>query len=90
MNPCETPCPKCGSADIHRQFHARGSTVKNDSYAIARYAGFNTAVGGWESYARNDCIVHHCRTCQYDWTGKTLKKQRPKRTAVSESEDRGR
>lgn len=33
---------------------------------------------GWESYARNDCIVHHCRTCQYEWTGKPLKKAKAK------------
>lgn len=70
MNPCNLPCPKCGSADINRLHHERGSKVKNKSYDLAPHSGFTPR--GWESFAIRDCIVHHCRCCQFEWTTKSL------------------
>lgn len=43
-------------------------------------------MSGWESYAQNDCIVHHCRTCQYEWKSKPLA---VKRSKVGKSESPG-
>jgi hypothetical protein len=78
MNPCDAPCPKCGGLDIHRVFHARGARVESKEYDTPPHSGFNAR--GWISWAVSDCIVHHCRTCQYEWTGKPLAKARKAQT----------
>jgi len=67
MKPCDMPCPKCGGADIFREH------LEKDEERDRRWDG----KGEWEnefvSYsfrcakAKQECIAHHCRTCQYDW-----------------------
>ena len=69
--PCELPCPKCGSADIHREFHRKGDRLdlSREEFEKKRTNKFiRVADDAWErsDYIR-DCISHHCRTCQYEW-----------------------
>jgi ssDNA-binding Zn-finger/Zn-ribbon topoisomerase 1 len=83
VKPCDEPCPKCGSADIHRLFHKRNSLVErpNLKYGVApleKYIGGS----GFHWYATRDLIAHHCRTCQHEWASKAL----AKRTADTSSE----
>jgi hypothetical protein len=68
-------------------FHARGSKVQNSAYGKPPYSGFDTTMSGWQSCARNDCIVHHCRTCQYEWTSRPLVKAKAKRNTVGKKGD---
>lgn len=81
MTPCEAPCPKCGSSDIYRLYFAKDAEVECKEWEKAPHAGFWTR--GWQAFASKECIVHHCRTCQYEWTGKTLPK--PKRAAETQT-----
>lgn len=40
VKPCDVPCPKCGSAEVHRVFHARDSKVPNSDYHVSKHPGF--------------------------------------------------
>lgn len=63
--PCELPCPKCGSLDIHRrmrlkgsEWHSCGSDIReSDHLSVRRHV----------TSAKRDCIVHICRCCQWVW-----------------------
>ncbi len=64
--PCEVGCSKCGSTEIHRQFYEKGEEV---SRPFGEAKGKSTALVKRSEYdwkAKKDCIVHHCRTCQYE------------------------
>lgn len=68
--PCETPCPKCGSPDVNRQFYARGEQVENPEYDERPC---EWTVGQSYFYkADRDFIRNHCRCCQHDWVDKPL------------------
>lgn len=72
--PCSTPCPKCGSTDINRQFFERGE----DTNPLAcpsdnmRSSDWVDREDRYVQLAKKDCIVHHCRTCQWEWDGDPL------------------
>lgn len=75
--PTEVPCPKCGSAEIARRFHAKGETLKSFTYG-KRPNEFTTGLGTHTWTAQRDHIHNHCRGCQYEWAtlplnGKTKK-----------------
>jgi len=83
MNPCDTPCPKCGGLDILRHFHKRGVGIDAARYNECPLPGW---VGGegYKFWATRDLIHHHCRTCQYGWVDKPLTK--PRKVASSQGE----
>ena len=65
VKPCDLPCPKCGSSDVHHRFYARGEWMKNEKYGISpsKYAR-----GESSSYsATRDHLQHYCRCCSYIW-----------------------
>ena len=70
--PCEMPCPKCGTTDIHRLFKVAGSKA---SLLLSLSHTSNEFVkrDKYETKVLKDCIMHHCRCCQYDWETEALK-----------------
>lgn len=67
QKPCEMPCCKCGSLDIYRHHHR-----KNDKWNTT--FGFSFAeetelisYAMCSAVAKVNCIVHHCRVCQFEW-----------------------
>jgi hypothetical protein len=75
--PCETPCPKCGAADIIRRFYKKDEKLGSRWGDPPLPGGYGTGVDHY--YASRDLIHHHCRTCQYGWVDKPL--PRAKRAA---------
>ncbi|MFI2810179.1 hypothetical protein [Microbulbifer sp. JSM ZJ756] len=77
--PCEQACSKCGSADVARQFRARGQSIHNEKYD---HCDNRFASGQCHAYhAVRDHIDHTCRCCGYRWQSLPLpKRQRAKNT----------
>ena len=78
-NPCDQPCPKCGSADVSILFVATGELVKNEAYDIC-----------WNKFSSGQCNAYYatrdhldctCRRCQYRWQLKPLAKRKAKGAA---------
>lgn len=74
IKPCDLPCQKCGSDDVHRKFNAKGAEVENDKHDRCdnRYA-----VGQcnfWKSV--RDHLDHKCRCCGYRWQTFPLSKRK--------------
>jgi len=70
--PCEIPCSKCGSKDVYRQFRRQNEWWHKcigdfrsweDEFVKSDYGTLS---------AKRDCIIHHCRICQYDWATEPL------------------
>jgi hypothetical protein len=82
MNPCNAPCPKCGSQDCMRRFHKRNAAIEvaSGKYGESPLPGWYGGEG-YTFWATRDLIHHHCRTCQYEWVSKPLSK--PKKAASS-------
>lgn len=80
IKPCELACQKCGSADVSRQFHERGTTFKAKEYGRAgsRFASAET----WTARVFRDHIAHHCRCCHYEWQTLPMRKPRKKKEAA--------
>lgn len=77
MNQCDIPCPKCGSADILRRFHARGEHIENQEY---NKPPCNWTAGQCYHYkADRDLIKHYCRCCTHVWVSKPLAAPKKKR-----------
>jgi hypothetical protein len=66
ITPSEQPCPKCGSDDIHREYRESGEEWKTHGVSKQRTSK-HVKIGRWSGSAKRDCIVHHCRCCQFDW-----------------------
>jgi len=71
-NPCKSTCPKCGSGDIVRKFHAKGTHWRKGFDDEDRKSKWVDGTD-YDWKARKDCIVHHCRCCQWDWDTDPLK-----------------
>jgi hypothetical protein len=72
--PCNLPCPKCGSDDVHRLFYVKGADVPSKSYDRC---GNKYASGmGHRFTAYREHLAHHCRCCQHDWQTLPLKKKK--------------
>lgn len=74
--PYSTPCPKCGSGDVHRRFFAEGENTHrrmggtDDNYRrttawVDRKKLCNPAL--------RDVIIHTCRCCGHSWDGDPIK-----------------
>jgi predicted RNA-binding Zn-ribbon protein involved in translation (DUF1610 family) len=71
VDPCNAACPKCGSADIYRQFYAKGKRIDNEEYDVPPC---DWTTGQCYAYkASRDLIKHHCRCCEHDFVTKPLK-----------------
>jgi hypothetical protein len=80
IKPCDLPCPKCGSADIHRRFWPKDERRQAKGYG-ERNMGPYVRVECWNAAASRDHIVHHCRCCQYEWSTLPLAKKPEKQVA---------
>jgi hypothetical protein len=68
MKTCEIPCPLCGSQDIGRRYYKRGDETQPPGLNSARKGSeYVDRAATWRWPALQDCVVHHCRCCQYDW-----------------------
>ena len=68
-SPSVLPCPKCGSADINRT-HAKAGEDLDLSFSerSTRRVNQYVHIDGWtDARVKKECIMHHCRCCQYDW-----------------------
>jgi hypothetical protein len=65
--PCDEPCHKCGSSDIHRMFHAKGDRVEHRFGGRSKSTKFVDRSHSCYGIAKRDCLAHHCRCCQYSW-----------------------
>ena len=69
LAPCSAPCPKCGSQDIHRRHAPAGAKLdlgyeRRDMERVNEYVRIN----GWlDAEVKLECIMHHCRCCQFEW-----------------------
>lgn len=77
VKPCEALCPKCGSADISREFRRRGERWDVNDGDCEPASPFINKVSNWCREAARECITHYCRICQFDWQTKPLPKQQP-------------
>jgi len=68
--PCDLPCPKCGSPDICRSFHQAGRILETTSYSNERDQESSEFVSRKNQYSHlvlKDCITNVCRCCRYRW-----------------------
>ena len=71
--PCSLPCPKCGSEDISRTHYDKGEEVFRSFGADrGKSSKFVDRKRSYEWTAHGECIVHHCRGCQFEWDGPVL------------------
>lgn len=71
--PCNRPCPKCGSQDIHRRYRPKGRQFDYDSAYHEQGEDGDIAYGNYRTaMATRDCIEHHCRTCCHEWNTPAL------------------
>lgn len=73
MKPCKQPCPKCGSVDIYRMHHKPGDLdLSFDAGETNRENEFVSIKGWLNARVKQECIMHHCRCCQYEWESAPL------------------
>lgn len=77
VKPCDATCPKCGSADISRQFRHCGERWAVNDRGADRSKHIN-ASDSWYREAVRDIITHRCRTCQFNWATPPLKRKQNK------------
>lgn len=77
FRPCDEPCPKCCSSDIHRHLTPPGvRTVQaligipadNDGMSENEFA---EKAGAASVTVKMECITHVCRTCGHWWFSAT-------------------
>ena len=64
---CSMPCPKCESENIHRRYRRKDEEWNKD---ICDYECRETERVEYRTYharAKVECLVHHCRCCDYEW-----------------------
>jgi len=64
---CSMPCPKCESENIHRRYRRKDEEWNKD---ICDYECRETERVEYRKYharAKVECLVHHCRCCDYEW-----------------------
>lgn len=70
--PCNTPCCKCGSNDINRTYYDESQHVYKPINPPRQKSNEFVDRTGVFWVAKKECIVHHCRVCQYEWDSATL------------------
>ncbi len=70
LKPCDVPCPKCGSLDIHRSYKTPNSF---ESFYIPSYQTKEDEDNDFFKISnstitfKKECIYNHCRCCAYEW-----------------------
>lgn len=81
MNPCDKPCPKCGSAAVKLRHYFSGDIViveKPDGWRKPKEdqwikLGHETYESMWqEMTAQKEFIRHECAVCHFEWNGDIL------------------
>jgi hypothetical protein len=67
VKPCEQPCEKCCSADIHRRYFRAGEDTNRVSGASNQRISTHFVDRSIMQPAFQECIVHICRCCGYSW-----------------------
>lgn len=67
--PCEQHCSKCGSLDIHLHYRVTGEKWDDKELKVSC---FINRLSNWTVEATQDCIIYHCRRCQFDWQSKPI------------------
>lgn len=71
--PCQYTCPKCGSADVNRRYRDKAKEISATFDVMPSVDGVFI---GSSVYGRiitlKECLIHHCRTCSYDWASDVL------------------
>ena len=68
MNPCDLSCPKCGSANISREFcHANTELQPSMFQKKSDTSDFVDRKYKYMHHVLKDCIINNCRCCQYCW-----------------------
>jgi len=65
--PCEIPCPKCGSSDVLRNFYREGDAYRLFDKGRKTVSSKNVLYDAFGATVLKDCIIHHCRCCQFEW-----------------------
>lgn len=66
FRPCALACPKCDNADIARRWREVGKYPERPTASIPSTEFVDRAM--WDSITvKKECIIHHCRECQYEW-----------------------
>jgi hypothetical protein len=79
--PCDLPCPKCGTSDIYRTFHSKGTIIEPSSYGRERERASSEFVSRKNTYSHlvlKDCLTNVCRCCGYLWDVGPLQPKTPK------------
>lgn len=83
--PCNEPCPKCGGADINRNFRREGELFEPTTFGNRDKIGSITKenvvyicpsdrTSGCVK-TKQECIQNHCRTCHFDWYSAVTKEK---------------
>ena len=65
LKPCNDPCCKCGSKDIHRNHYFKDEGVYNESFDRCKN---KHATGSYHNFiATREHIDHMCKCCHYRW-----------------------
>lgn len=76
VKPCDMPCEKCGSADIHRQYRRPGDVWARQQHEPfhlrARENRWRKPYQAFDWQAKVECITHCCRTCEWTWESDPL------------------
>lgn len=73
--PCDETCAKCGSTDADLTWRQAGQSW------MPTWSEFTTCLDGpyveqlsgrYRCVAKQECIVHHCQKCMYEWVGPVM------------------
>ncbi len=76
MESNQRTCPKCGSCDLYVRFMPIDKKVHNKEAFACKSFCKDFALSTFDDLTRGiieeECLYHHCKTCQYDWATKIL------------------
>lgn len=81
--PCNVPCPMCGSDDIHRTYRSKGDEIGYPSDGSPGRSSQYVKREWMDWRVLSECIVHHCRTCQFYWDSPVLARTKPPKDPAS-------
>ena len=85
-NPCDMPCPKCGSADVYRQYYEKGQSVGTEKYGEPEFKD-GVSGEGLRFWTIKALIRNTCRCCRFQWASAPLSK--PKKSTTSAADNGG-
>ena len=64
---CSASCDKCGATDIYRRHRRAAERFNKDMGDYTTWENAHVRYDTYYAFAKCECIVHHCRTCGYEW-----------------------